>query len=167
MKFKLIFFTFLFTFIFSQNLLAQTLNEKNQAIDTANDSCPALFYAVINKEADIVRTYLEDGANPNRSLESCPFSSFKLKLPSSTLPTGAFFRNLFREDIFIDYPEGTTLLHIAAYITAYGDYDIYNLLLKHEADDLVRDENSNPPNMFILSKACVSPHSLEIQECIF
>ena len=133
----------------------------------ADASCPALFYAVIEKEVEIVKTYLQYGADPNASLENCPLSEFKLKLPTSTPSNPLFFQDL-QEDFFIDYPEGTTLLHIAVYISAYGaygDHAIYSLLYTYGADDSVMDVNSNSPRSFRGLKACVSPYDLQLTKC--
>ena len=166
---NLIFFVFLFTsiFTFSPIALSQTQDLDKVSQSDTFDYCPVLFYAVMDQDAGAVRTHLKYGADPNVSLENCPLSAFKLKLPSSRNTDKLIFNSLLREDFFIDYPEGTTLLHIAAYFRAYGDYDIYNLLRDYEADESAMDANSNSPETFLHSKACVSPDDLQITSCLF
>ena len=94
--------------------------------------CPIeLLEAILSHQEDTVKTLLEDGADPNASLENC---QFPIARPS-----------LFDfSKTYYDLTRYSTLLHVAALFTHYY-LPIYELLIEHGADQEALDHRDLTP----------------------
>ena len=106
----------IFGFVFSAYGSAYQVEQVSQE----EESCPILFYAIKDQNAQIVRDLLEMiKEDTNASLEGC------------------------RGDEFYDsLPKDSTLLHVAAHLR--GSY-ISQLLITHRANEEATDENGDTP----------------------
>ena len=156
MKLKAIFFTFLVVFIFTSS---QTIFAQNQGLEEENNSCPALFYAIRDNDREVVKLLLEYKVNPNASIENCPVYKIKLRRSKGLV---APFSELWNYD-HIDYPEGSTLLHLTTYFYG-GGMDMYNLFLKHEANNNILDANGNSPHKLAIGIPCLT-QELQVASC--
>ena len=85
-------------------------------------SCPTLFYAIKDQNVLLVRDLLEMiKEDTNASLEGCHGDEF-----------------------YDSLPEGSTLLHVAAYLNVNSSA-ISQLLIRHRANKEATDENGDTP----------------------
>ena len=152
---------FLFAFIFSSS---QTVFAQSQSLEeSAINHCPALFYAIIDDDMDVIRTLLEYGVDPNASLENCPPHKIKVLRGKGLL---GFFSELYNYD-YVDLPEGSTLLHLAAYMHYEydDDYVVYNSLHQYGANNRSLDTNGYSPHRLRIGIPCLIQQS-QISICL-
>lgn len=150
----------------------------------ATDDCPlSIFSIVMSSSAHALRSSLSYGADPNTSIENCPWSLHRLRLQKmNSLP----FSSVWDYE-YVHFPEGTTLLHIAAYhhakwkqIPSYirsllrhswwlwfrnaDGLTTYDLLLETGADDSIPDANGHTPHQLANGVPCLN-EELEIIIC--
>ena len=99
-----------------------------------SNPCPTeLLEAILSHQQDTVENLLNEGADPNASLENC---SFPIERPNILR---------FTKQTYYDLTHYSTLLHVAALFTNYY-LPIYELLIEHGARVDVVDHRGLTPH---------------------